>query len=63
MRVPLRCGEHASGFPIGLAEVTVCGARDEPMRFRGLLHPLQEPGEGVWRQGEVFPEGREVAPL
>lgn len=57
MRVPLRGREHAGRFPIGLAEMAVCGPRDEPMRLRGLLHPFQELSEGLRSEGEAFPEG------
>ncbi len=50
-------------FPVRLAEMAVCGPRDQPMRLPGLLHALQEAGEGVWREGEILTKGREVTPL
>ena len=62
MGMALRGREDASGLPIGFAQVAVCGASDQAGRVVAFLHPLEQGGELVRGEGEIFAQGCEVSP-
>lgn len=59
----LRGREHAGRLAIGFAEVAIGGAGDQAAGGRGRLHVLEQGNEGFRRQGEVFAERGEGAPI
>ncbi len=59
----LRVGQDRGGFPVRLAEEAVGCAGNQPARRFAVLHQLQKRFQPIRGQGEIFPDGREVAPV